>query len=386
MSKKELGQFYTKNKNRILKNMIRKMPFDVCSHIFVDPFAGELDLIKWINLACKRKGVGTEAYDIDTNLLNVEHRNSFLNPPVLKGKYVITNPPYLAKNKTKDKTVFNAYDTDDLYKASIKMVSGWDIEKKIYSRVNECEGGIFIVPLNFFCDRDYRLRSQFIQKYKIISFNVFEEQVFSDTTYTVCSFNFSKRKKCTHSLGKCECFRFKVRVYPDYDINEEDKKRGHSIRLTLSEHNNYTIGYEFDKLIKNKSVIKVGRLRKGQPLKEGWVVSKMFLRAVDTGSQEGRIKLSIKDEPFYGKISDRTSATIVLSKSLSEKEQELIIKYFNEILEGYREKYHSLFLTNFRNSTASYARKRINFTTAFNLVSHIIENYLHEPVEEGSCF
>jgi hypothetical protein len=41
-----------------------------------------------------------------------------------------------------------------------------------------------------------------------------------------------------------------------------------------------------------------------------------------------------------------------------------------------REKYNSLFLTNFRNSTKAYSRKRISFDVAYKLISWIIEKEL----------
>jgi len=372
MNKKEYGQFFSKNKDYILKNMIVEMPLDTCNNIFVDPFAGEKDLLNWISMSCRRKGMPIEAYDIDPQIDGVESRDSLLCPPDLKGKYIITNPPYLAKNKTKNKDLFFAYDTNDLYKASLKMIMGYDIFAKSYCR-DGCEGGIIIVPLNFFSDRDWKLRRDFLEKYKVISLNIFEERVFKDTSYTVCAFNFKKREKD-------ELQRFRIRIYPDYltnsQVRTESGGTGYHLRPTLSDNNNYTIGYQFNELIRDKSKkVKVSRLVENVELGDNFI-SKLYLRSIDTGSMEGRIGLSIKNEPFYGKISTRTSATIVLSEVFSEEEQLIVVKKFNDILEKYRKKYYSLFLTNFRNSTSHYARKRIDFKMAFDLISHISKNYL----------
>jgi len=365
--KQNLGQFYTKNSEYILKNMITDMPETTCGRIFVDPFAGEKDLLKWISKSCRRKGMPIEAYDIDPKSEDVERRDSLLNPPDLKNKYVITNPPYRAKNKSKDKEIFECYKADDLYKASIKMIIGWDIEEQNYNDDKACDGGILIVPLNFFSDRSYQLREDFMTRYKVISLNIFEETVFKDTTYTVCAFNFCK-------MNKGSLQRFRVRIYPDYLVNKEVQNRGYHLRPTLSINNKFTIGYSLHQMIQNKSnKIKVARLVKDREIEPGWKISKLFLRAIDTGSNEGRIKLSFREDALYGKVSERTHATIILSEELTETEEKTIIEKFNEILEEYRLKYHSLFLTNFRNSTASYARKRIEFKMAFNLISHIIK-------------
>jgi hypothetical protein len=83
--------------------------------------------------------------------------------------------------------------------------------------------------------------------------------------------------------------------------------------------------------------------------------------------------LSIKREHFYGKESDRSFATLIMDKIYTEEQEIKICNEFNRILESNREKYNSMFLTNFRNSTSSYARKRISFDVAYKLISYIIK-------------
>lgn len=101
-------------------------------------------------------------------------------PPDYKGKRVITNPPYLAKNKAKDKGLFKKYGYDDLYKIALSTFIG-------------CEGGIIIVPLNFLTDEySERIRKEFLSQYKIDKINIFKSPVFSSTTYSVCAFVFHK--------------------------------------------------------------------------------------------------------------------------------------------------------------------------------------------------
>ncbi len=371
MSKKEYGQFFTKNKDYILRDMLDGMPSEVCETIFVDPFAGEGDLLEWISSICRKKNMLLEAYDIDPKLENVVLRDSLLNPINLKGKYVITNPPYLAKNKTKNKEIFEKYETDDLYKASIRMIMGYDFKDHGYDDNRGCSGGILIVPVNFFSDRDWKLRECFLRRYKILSLNIFEEKVFDDTTYTVCSFNFRKIKKNEEQ-------KFKIRIYPGYLKDKEAQRRGYSLMPTLTEFYKYTVGYEFFRLIKDRSLcLRVGRLAEDTKL-DNWVVSRLYLRAIDTGAMDGRIGLSMRKEPFVGKISERTHATILLSEKFLIREQKAIVEKFNEILEDYRVKFHSLFLTNFRNSTSNYARKRIDFRMAFDLISHIAKKHLNK--------
>ena len=49
-------------------------------------------------------------------------KDTVKNPPDYNNKYLITNPPYLARNKSKDKSLFDKYDVNDLYKCVIKHI------------------------------------------------------------------------------------------------------------------------------------------------------------------------------------------------------------------------------------------------------------------------
>jgi len=320
--KKELGQFYTKNSDYILKDLTLNPIFQ--NKTFIDPFAGEGDLLKYF--------VDTAGYDIDPKNDIIKKQNSFENFDY-KGKYIITNPPYLAKNKAKNKEIFNKFNTDDLYKIALKTFQS-------------CEGGIIILPLNFFCSDDYKIREEFLTKFKILQVKVFEETVFEDTTQTVCSLSFIREENNNQQI--------KFLFLP---------KKIEKI-FTFNSENNYTIGNELYNL--KQANIKITRLLKNQNGN-----SNIFLNAIDTGSKEGKIKLEYK-EKYYGKKTDRAFATINFNKNFSEEQQIKIINQFNEDLENYREKYYDMFLTNFRNSTKIMARKRISFTLAYIIISNVI--------------
>lgn len=231
--KKNLGQFYTTNYNYILQNI--KIPICVLnSHaLIVEPFAGNKDLIRFTFECAARPNVDLDpkrilAYDIDAqnsvkhstkqsagdnasdnldsmgdNLdqserirdkcdkvrVCVRGRDTLTNAPDYKDKYIITNPPYLAKNKAKDRAreyLYKKYGTNDLYKCFIVNL----IE-------NICLGGVIIIPLNFWCSiraSDIQLRKEFLQVYEVLLINVFEEKVFHDTTYTICAVQFTARE------------------------------------------------------------------------------------------------------------------------------------------------------------------------------------------------
>ena len=109
-TKKQLGQFYTTNYEYILDGII--IPKKI-KHI-VEPFVGNGDLLKYINKSGKKYKI--EHYDIDPKMINTIQQDTIKNPPEYNNKFVITNPPYLARNKSSDKELFNLYDTNDLYK------------------------------------------------------------------------------------------------------------------------------------------------------------------------------------------------------------------------------------------------------------------------------
>jgi len=322
--KSKLGQFYTTNCDYILKG------FEIPSGAsIVEPFAGKGDLIRWANKP-------TEAYDIEP-VAQAVRRDTLLEPPDYEGKFVLTNPPYLASNKTKDQAAHKKWNQSDLYKCFIKsFIDGG------------ASGGIIIVPLNFFSDRGTTLRKEFFTRYHVEKMNIFEEQVFDDTDYTVCSIQFNSGRQTSPIVASV----FPSKKIVNINLSDETGWRiaGHLFEKVESD-------YEIKRLIENRGQLPSSRL---------------MLRATDGGSMENRIKLIPNQEPFFGKISDRTRATITTNIPIDN--EEYVAEQFNKQIEELRNEYHSLFLTNYRMSSKLYARKRISYTLAFNMIKAILEN------------
>ena len=339
MNKKKYGQFYTTNAEYIINDLVDIIPNDAT---IVDPFVGNGDLINYIEYK-KDKIMDKFLLDIDPKIDNTIVQDTLLNPLDYTNKWIITNPPYLARNKNKDKVLYDMYNLNDYYKIALKTIIG-------------CEGGVIIIPLNFFSDKDRKIRNTFLSKYKIEKLYIFEEQVFDDTSYTVCSFSFTKNENNEQNIN--------TTYFPS--------KKNTSI--LIRESNDYLFGDGFFDVINHKNKLKIKRLTDDMKLTPN---SNLFLRAIDTGTMDGRISLSVNKNYFYGKNTDRTFATIVLPDEYSnlslESHEKLCIR-FNEILNHHRDKYNSLFLTNFRNSTKAYSRKRIGFDMAYKLISYIIIN------------
>lgn len=338
MSKTQLGQFYTTNYEYILSNMY--IPKDV-NHI-IEPFVGNGDLLGFI-----KEKITIETYDIDPKYANSVKRDTLKNPPCYKDKFVLTNPPYLAKNKNKNKELYDKYKCNDLYKCFINNL----IE-------DECQGGIIIIPLNFISSIrkiDINLRKRFLEKYSINIINIFEEQVFDDTSYAVCSVFFKKRTQINPSL-------IRTYIYPSKKIMD----------VTLIEENNYTIGGEIYNLPYN-SEYKIQRATR--ETKEN--ITNILLKCIDDSiNRQIGFKVVSDEKRFIDntpKLSARSYATLVINKHLSLSEQEILVKKMNLFLQEQRSKYNSLFLTNYRESN-TIARKRISFNLAFKICNFILSS------------
>jgi len=373
MNKRQLGQFFTKESNYILQGLKKY----ISGKSVIDPFAGDGDLIEW---AKKNKAINVRGYDVDRRY--VDNKNIFYNDSInkpLNYNFVLTNPPYLHKNKA-IKEIKDKYFADqnsrfeDLYQVSINSISN-------------SEEGILIVPLNFLsAENSDKIRRMFFEKFRIVRLNIFEEQVFEDTTYNVISFYYKKRSKQFEKdiINTC--------IFPS------NKK----LRLELHKRFGWQLGGEFKMRIDSmKNLLGVYRatedlLQDGNEKvelafnhikdKKSFYISKhikdllekniILLRAID--HKNGK-KIQLEDIREYGPIAligkktSRNMAYLLFEEKLSLREQEKLIKYFNDYLNKERRKHYSLFLTNFRDN----GRKRISFDFVYKFINYLYFNELN---------
>jgi hypothetical protein len=348
--KSQLGQFYTTNYKYILQNMFLPDFVDT----IIEPFCGNGDLLEFIDKDIKDK-YKLECYDIDVKKPYINERDTLLNPPDYNNKFILTNPPYLARNKSKDKTIFDKYDSNDLYKCFLTELL-----------TNTAIGGIIIIPLNFLSSirkNDVDLRKKFLEVYNIVNINIFEEKVFSDTSYAVCSLQFLHKDKSDGTL-----------LFGSNGISLYIFPRGEQIFIELNKSNNYTIGGHIYKLPQNKKIL-ISRLTKDNNSK---YTTNILLKCIDDSNKK-KICLSIvKDDEIYSDDTENSSArsyaSLIIEPKLNIKQQKILVDLFNKYLNEERDKYNSLFLTNYRESKG-IARKRISFKLAFEIINYLINKF-----------
>jgi hypothetical protein len=350
--KSELGQFYTTNYDHILKGMSAPKGSNI-----IEPFVGNGDLVRW----CESLGhqVG-EGYDLsppdDSHYKDVIVQDTLMNPPNYDGKFIVTNPPYLASNKAEKvegETAFEKWQTSDLYKAFIKSFCS-----------QAPSGGVIIVPLNFICDaKDKTSRSEFLSKFSIDRMNVFEEQVFEDTSYTVCSIQFSLRKTPTDESS------FDYFLYPGEEKVKMSLHRKYGWQIAGDYFNeSVDCEHKISRLLNSNGETPLTKEAREKSLNphRGNRITNLMLHCVDGkhGNKESSVRMEWNPVPLFGKDTDRSFCTIVIDPPISQDKQRELMNDFNEELSRLREKYHSLFLVNFR----EFGRKRISFTIAFDIL------------------
>jgi hypothetical protein len=347
----ELGQHYSIKADQLMDGMSRPPQ----GAIVLEPFAGQGDLLTWLG-----PGYINVAYDLEPKAPGILRRNTLLDAPRYSGAYVLTNPPWLAKNKSEDKTIFDRYGTDDLYKCFLKSLMR-----------EPPMGGIIIIPLNFLSgarDSEKKRRQEFFRMFKPTRFNIFEEAMFEDTDYLTLVIEFQRRID-PGTLSET----WPIHFYPSntsivWSINKN----------ILDFPNEDPFAEALTKAPPSNKFIKVRRHTDDVPLKPSETLTNIILENLDSGTSlipgVQRIGLRIKsndEEAYVGKATGRSRAQIVVRGFMSKKLQAHVVKEFNTWIENWREKTRSMFLPIFREAK-EYPRRRMTFELAFTAISRIL--------------
>ncbi len=322
----------------------------------------------------------------------------------------ITNPPYLylgyirKHNETQKYLKFFEGKNEgyqDLYQ--IAMMN--DLR-------NQIDNLIYIIPSNFLFGASVsnKFRKDFLKFFKINKIIIFETKIFEFTGTNIC-IGFFERK----NIPKSENIEFKgIKINRQ---NGEIRKK-----YILKPKYKYRTGSEFDEfleenrvdtpldvnyyllkkeLMNNKgsnklSVIDANNYKSNQynkidlqvndTLKNKIESNILYVRTVDTGSISGRVGLGVITEDFNVNgiyVSGNTYRThpiqIFLEPEISYNEQILLKNYFNLLLEAFRKKLDSEFLTTYKYSNAEYTRKYLGLTQ----VRKLIETFPYEKLNQN---
>lgn len=379
----------------------------------VDPFVGEGNLLiafldtlsieeasNYINrlkikgydydnkVILRLKKIFKDRYNTDSRILDLifKKNNSLLDNIIRPDDFIITNPPYLARNTAKTK-----FPKD--YKRNFSKNNFHDYyEMSLFKYIKN--DGIWILPSNIYSNMKLEeLRVTLFKNSYIDLLCVYESPVFKNTRISVTSFVKYKKDKEQNNID----FTF---------IN----KKGHkSMSIDID---NGVLCNEWSKMIhKKKSPIeKVDQGIQRKHLSSGnnkvCIINEeyeieylqidnktlnllkrnhLILRTVDTGSPDGNMGLYLLKDLFdhlfvdhqpialLTKKTSRLYTQIIFKDDLSIKQQVDIKNEFNKKIEYFRDKTNLVMVTNFKNTTgAGKSRKRIGFLETFSLIENIL--------------
>jgi hypothetical protein len=326
--------------------------------------------------------------------------------------YHITNPPYLylgyirKHQETKRHLKYFEKENEgyqDLYQ--IAMMN--DLRNKL-------ENLIYIIPSNFIFGASVsnKFRLDFLRYYNIVKMLIIETQIFDFTGTNICIGFFQRKQSQNSNPQKFTGIKIKKKnkiLERNYNLSPEFKYRGgaefdeftkkfkafnplgvkYYLRHKEVEANKGE--YEIEVIDTNEYVSNTYKrkiLQVNIYLKEQVKSNILYIRTVDTGSLERRVGLNLIKEDFnvdgiyVSKATYRTSPIqIFLTPILSSQDQVLLKYYFNLMLEYFRQKLDSEFLTTYKYSNAEYTRKYLGLTQVRKLIETFPISYKKDDTE-----
>ncbi|HPN29351.1 MAG TPA: N-6 DNA methylase [bacterium] len=404
---------------------------NINEYVWIDLYAGEgnliLPILDYIEPEKKIEFFKNNIYmfeiqkeNFDKLLLNtmakgipedIAKKNIFLNDTIKnypikflkkfqKPVFHITNPPYLylgyiVKNKERFKTNFEYFNdkSNEGYQDLYQLALINDLRNKIYKM-------IYIIPSNFLFGASVsnKIRKDFFQYYTMNKAIIFEKEIFefTGTNVVVCNFtrkNETNKKDIIFNGVKINCKTVEKKYILKY---KNSYRAGNELSdfldlYTQNEKIKFSFYLEEKTIINGNKIIDLldaNKFENGQYVKTERKVNDLiyntiknnilFIRTVDTGSQDGRAGLYITKQIFdcdgilVTKSKFRTHPIqIFFEENILIDEQKIIKDYFNLILEYLREITDSEFMTSYKYSNSEYVRKYLGLTQA----KKILETY-----------
>ena len=346
----------------------------------IEPFVGDGDLLKLLNLNYKN----IKTYDIiyKNNIPNFTQMDTLLNNVLKSDKYVITNPPYLAKNKM-SKELKERYkhlinnEINDLYQIFINQM----IQKPI-------KGGLIIIPINFLIGKESeKIRNKFLNIYNIIHVNIFEKKMFEYTSQSVITLLFMNKYENANQLQNQN---MNMNVNQNMNINDNQLNQNQNMNINDNQlnqnqnmnQNQYSINLYLPlQTIKNinSDILNLTIQNYFKPIND--IQFKRYYN-IPNNYKPTHIKINLIDpnnntyalaeysnEIIEHKISDRTFIYICIPDNIKfdDELERIVIDKYNQLLINYRNETYSLCLSSYRESS----RKRLTFEEAFYILNCI---------------
>lgn len=306
--KQELGQYFTTNSDYILSGFEDV----VLGKVVIDPFAGGKDLLNWGEM---NGSVGSVGYDIEPKDDDIIQNDSIANPPSYADTILVSNPPYLSKNKFKgDKSVFEYWGQNDLYKCHLASLA------------DDCDEGLIILPSNFLCESSAKARSKLFETHYIVKAKYWNTPVFEDATTGITVIHIRR--------GRMPYQKFEVFHGSD----------NFTFEMILESQYSYLHGKDFFDIINKASgKLKVIKTDKGMPKPNTNIV----VGLLDNGKWPSGLSYN-EGDPIYCSPKSFTTYQLTLPDIyLNEEQQRHVVSKFNSTLRYNREKYHDMFLSNY---------------------------------------
>jgi len=354
----------------------------------------------------KRCISNAESYGISGEIActNIKLRDNLETfPQILKQNkfpiFHITNPPYLYLGYIR-----KHYETQKFLQYFKKDNKGYqDLYQiaMINDLRNDVENLIYVIPTNFLYGASVsnKFRLDFLKYYNILKMIIFETKIFEHTGSNICIGFFKKKKvpqdefqtftglktkkqndilKMVYNLNP----KFKYRAGSKFDEFLESYKAVNPLIVkyyllkeeVLQNKGNFEIEVIDANQYKNNQYVKLN-IKVNEKLKRIIESNILYVRTVDTGSYNGRAGLGQINEEFDVSaiyVPHKTYRThpiqIFLEPIISTDNQLLLRNYFNFILEQFRLKLDSEFLTSYKYSNAEYTRKYLGLNQTRKLI------------------
>jgi len=337
--KQHTGQYFTTNADEILSGFEHL----VRNKIVCEPFAGDGDLTVW----CYKNGAqGVKAYDIEPRGMSVIPNDSILDPWFEGCDFIVTNPPYLAKNKNKVKVAYDRWGQNDLYKCHMAALVASDIEE-----------GLLILPANFVSESSSKIRDLFFSRFEMRSVRYYRYPVFDDATTAICVVHFKRWIPQSSMFTTIEVH------YPD---------EVHTNSYDLRKEYGWIPGNSFfEHIYEDQDPLDLRILREG----EG---TNILISLLTNGKWPLGAHFN-PGETVYASPSTFTTYQIQCDIEISQEKQHKIVELYNTRLQHYLMAYQSLFLANYMGATQKIKSRRYSNL----LLSRVIKETLNIPLNTG---